>query len=172
MANSLNTITVNGVTYNAAAYDASQTKEVKKNDDLGKDAFLQLLVTQLKNQDPLAPQDNGEYIAELAQFSSLEQMTNVVSKLEDLGKIVDNIDSSVLIGQLSGMIGKGVDWVETVEEADADGNPISHQEAKSGVVAGVTIVEGNPSVSVDVNGQKYRVDISNIAQVYEIPASN
>ena len=172
MANALNTITVNGVTYNAAAYDASQTKEVKKNDDLGKDAFLQLLVTQLKNQDPLDPQDNGEYIAELAQFSSLEQMTNVVTKLEDLGKIVDNIDSSVLIGQLSGMIGKGVDWVETVEEADADGNPISHQEAKSGVITGVTIVEGNPSVSVDVDGQKYRVDISNIAQVYEIPASN
>ena len=171
MANALNTITVNGVTYNAAAYDASQTKEVKKNDELGKDAFLQLLVTQLKNQDPLDPQDNGEYIAELAQFSSLEQMTNVVSKLEDLGKIVDNIDSSVLIGQLSGMIGKGIDWVETVEEADADGNPISHQEAKSGVVSGVTIVEGNPSVSVDVDGQKYRVDISNIAQVYEIPAT-
>ena len=171
MANSLNTITVNGVTYNAAAYDATQTKEVKANDDLGKDAFLQLLVTQLKNQDPLDPQDNSEYIAELAQFSSLEQMTNVVSKLEDLGKIVDNIDSSVLIGQLSGMIGKGIDWVETVEEADADGNPLTHQEAKSGVVSGVTIVDGNPSVSVDVNGQKYQVDIANIAQVYEIPAT-
>ena len=159
MANALNTITVNGVTYNAEAYAATQTAEVKKNDDLGKDAFLQLLVTQLKNQDPLDPQDNGEYIAELAQFSALEQMTNVVSKLEDLGKIVDNIDSSVLIGQLSSMIGRGVDWVETIEEADAEGNPLTHQEAKSGVVSGVTMS----------GGKTYQVDISNIAQVYEMP---
>jgi flagellar basal-body rod modification protein FlgD len=39
---------------------------------LGKDAFLQLLVTQMKNQNPLDPQDNGEFVAQLAQFSSLE----------------------------------------------------------------------------------------------------
>ena len=106
MANSLNTITVDGVTYNAEAYAATQKTEAKKNDELGKDAFLQLLVAQLRNQDPLEPQDNSSYIAELAQFSSLEQMTNVVKNLEDMGKIVNNIDTSVLIGQLSGMIGK------------------------------------------------------------------
>ena len=98
MSSSFNTITVDGVTYDAAAYAATQKTEAKKNDDLGKDAFLQLLVTQLKNQDPLDPQDNSSYIAELAQFSSLEQMTNVVKNLEDLGKVVDNIDTSVLVG--------------------------------------------------------------------------
>ena len=129
MANSLNTITVDGVTYNSAAYDAANPKEEKKNDDLGKDAFLQLLVTQLKNQDPLNPQDNSSYIAELAQFSSLEQMTNVVKNLEDLGKVVGNIDTSVLVGQLSSMIGKQVDWSETINEADAEGNPIPKLDA-------------------------------------------
>ena len=77
MASALNTITVDGVTYNAEAYAATQKTETKKNDDLGEDAFLQLLVAQLKNQDPLDPQDNSSYIAELAQFSALEQMTNV-----------------------------------------------------------------------------------------------
>ena len=171
MANSLNTITVNGVTYNAEAYAASQPAEVKANDELGKDAFLQLLVTQLQHQDPLNPQDNGEYIAQLAQFSSLEQMTNVAKQLEELGTIVNNIDTSVLVGQLSGMIGKGLDWVETIDEADADGNPVSRQVNMSGVVAGVTIVEGNPSIVVESEGQRYQVDISNVAHVYELPAA-
>ncbi|MBZ9785002.1 flagellar hook assembly protein FlgD [Pseudomonas sp. REP124] len=44
---------------------------------LGKDAFLQLLVTQLKNQNPLEPQGNGEFVAQLAQFSSLEGITSL-----------------------------------------------------------------------------------------------
>lgn len=167
MANSMNTITVDGVTYNAAAYEASQTKEVKKNDDLGKDAFLQLLVTQLKNQDPLEPQDNSSYIAELAQFSSLEQMTNVASNLEDLGKVVGNIDTSVLVGQLSNMMGKQIDWIETINEADEEGNPISHEEKMTGIVSGVTIVDGTPSIVIEKDGEKYQVDISNVAHVYE-----
>ena len=172
MANSLNTITVDGVTYNSAAYEAANPKETKANDELGKDAFLQLLVTQLKNQDPLDPQDNSSYIAELAQFSSLEQMTNVVTNLEDLGKIVGNIDTSVLVGQLSSMIGKNIDWVETINEADEEGNPLTHQENMTGVVSGVTIVEGNPSIVVESGGEKYFVDISNVAHVYEeAPAS-
>ena len=167
MANSFNTITVDGVTYNADAYEASKTKETKKNDELGKQDFLQLLVTQLQNQDPLDPQDNSSYIAELAQFSALEQMTNVATNLEELGKVVGNIDTSVLVGQLSSMIGKNIDWVETINEADEEGNPISHNEAMSGVVSGVTIVEGVPSIVVDKDGEKYQVDISSVAHVYE-----
>lgn len=45
--------------------------------DLGKDAFLKLLVTQLQNQDPLEPQDNSAFIAQLAQFSSLESLQQI-----------------------------------------------------------------------------------------------
>lgn len=52
---------------------------VKKsgNADLGKDAFLQLLVTQLKHQDPLNPMDDKEFVAQLAQFTSLEQLMGI-----------------------------------------------------------------------------------------------
>ena len=55
-----------------------------KNDVLGKDAFLKLLVTQLQNQDPLNPLDDKEFIAQLAQFSSLEQMTNISEGIASL----------------------------------------------------------------------------------------
>lgn len=48
---------------------------------LGREAFLQLLTTQLAHQDPTSPQDDGEFIAQLAQFSSLEQLTNIQQTL-------------------------------------------------------------------------------------------
>lgn len=50
--------------------------------DLDKDAFLKLLTTQLSNQDPLSPMEDREFIAQLAQFSSLEQMTAMNKTLE------------------------------------------------------------------------------------------
>ena len=49
----------------------NQPKETKSN-ELGQTAFLELMITQLNNQDPLSPQDNTEFVAQLAQFSSLE----------------------------------------------------------------------------------------------------
>jgi flagellar basal-body rod modification protein FlgD len=58
---------------------------VDRRSQMGKDAFLQLLVTQLKNQDPTAPQDNGEFIAQLATFSSLEQLTQIQQTLQAIG---------------------------------------------------------------------------------------
>ena len=53
--------------------------------DLGQDAFLKLLTTQLQNQDPTKPQDNGEFIAQLATFSSLEKLTAISTKLDQIG---------------------------------------------------------------------------------------
>lgn len=54
----------------------------KRNKDLDKDAFLRLLTTQLANQDPLNPIEDREFIAQLAQFSSLEQMQNLNKNME------------------------------------------------------------------------------------------
>lgn len=127
---SLNTI--NGVSVN----DILSTTTSKANDELGKDAFLQLLVTQMQYQDPLDPQDNGEYIAQLAQFSSLEQMTNLNETLNTLSGIVNTMNTSVLVGQLSGFIGKNIEWT------DSEGN------TQSGVVDAVKIVDGQPYILV------------------------
>jgi flagellar basal-body rod modification protein FlgD len=57
----------------------------KRTDQMGRDAFLRLLTTQLAHQDPTAPQDNGEMIAQLAQFSSLEQLTQIQLTLDAIG---------------------------------------------------------------------------------------
>ena len=51
---------------------------------MGQDAFLKLLTTQLANQDPLEPQDNGEFLAQLAQFSSLEKLTSIETSIKEL----------------------------------------------------------------------------------------
>ena len=171
MANAFNTITVDGVTYDAAAYAAQQAANAAKEtkNDLDKDAFIKLLVTQLQYQDPLEPQENGEFIAQMAQFSSLEQMTNMATKLEDINTLVGNIDTSVLVGQLSGMIGQGVDWTHTVQTADEEGNPVTETSELSGVITGVTVSNGATKVTaLTEDGQAYQVEIGNINSVYAL----
>ncbi len=71
---------------------------------LGKDDFLNLLVAQLKNQDPLNPADSTEFTAQLAQFSSLEQLSNINENLEYLQGFQNSINNS----QAVSFIGKDV----------------------------------------------------------------
>jgi flagellar basal-body rod modification protein FlgD len=58
------------------------TAEATTSQSLGKDDFLRLLTTQLRNQDPLNPMENTEFVAQTAQFSSLEQLQNMNKSLE------------------------------------------------------------------------------------------
>ena len=165
MASILNTITVDGVTYNAADYASSQTEVVKATNDLDKDAFLQLLVAQIKYQDPLDPQENSSFVAELAQFSALEQMTNVATNLEDLSTVVNNMDTSVLVGQMSGMVGLNIDWDVSTGTFDDDGNEVT--ETRTGVISGVQIDDGVPTVMVQSGGTNYRLAIGDIGRIYQ-----
>lgn len=77
--------------FESKAEDAKQAKTSGSSQELGKDDFLRLLVSQLENQDPLNPSDPTEFTAQLAQYSSLEQMTNINENIEDLGGAKDEI---------------------------------------------------------------------------------
>ena len=76
-------MTANPLTAATLSAGSPQTDDTKK-DPLGRDAFLNLLVTQLQNQDPTQPQADGEFLAQLAQFSTLEQMQKMNDKLDAL----------------------------------------------------------------------------------------
>jgi flagellar basal-body rod modification protein FlgD len=60
-----------------------QKQEAGKTNEMGRNEFLKLLVAQLENQDPTEPQDNGEFVAQLAQFSSLEEAQKMSSSFEN-----------------------------------------------------------------------------------------
>ena len=88
-----------------------------KNDALGKDAFLQLLVTQMQNQNPLEPQDNGEFVAQLAQFSSLESMTNLTTTVDSIASLYQSsqaLQASSLVGR-SVIVNAGSTAVDTAK---------------------------------------------------------
>jgi flagellar basal-body rod modification protein FlgD len=79
-------VAIDGIgTNNSTSSDSTNSTAALKKTDLGKDAFLKLLVTQLQHQDPTQPQADGEFIAQLAQFSSLEQLTSMQTQLQKIG---------------------------------------------------------------------------------------
>jgi flagellar basal-body rod modification protein FlgD len=88
---------------------AALTGAVKKN--LGKEDFLKLLVTQLRNQDPMNPEDPKDFVAQLAQFSSLEQQINANDNLESLGKLFQTLKESQSMSQGVSLLGKKVTGV-------------------------------------------------------------
>ncbi len=73
----MTTNAIGGTTATGRTADAA----TPRRDGLGRDAFLKLLVTQLQHQDPTQPQADGEFLAQLAQFSSLEQLTEMQATL-------------------------------------------------------------------------------------------
>lgn len=79
-----------------------KTPEPKKNDELGKDAFLQLMIAQLQNQDPLSPAKGEDFIAQLAQFSSVEGIQNINSGIDELATAFRSsqaLEASALVGR-------------------------------------------------------------------------
>ena len=78
-------MSVSGISSNSgSSNDTTTGAAAGRETKLGQDAFMRLLTTQLANQDPLKPQDNGEFIAQLAQFSSLEKLTSIETSIKEL----------------------------------------------------------------------------------------
>jgi flagellar basal-body rod modification protein FlgD len=117
---------------------SSGAREVRG--ELGKNDFLQLLVTQLRFQDPLKPMEDKEFVAQLAQFSALEQMQNV------------GLSTSLTYGM--SLLNK------TVYAQDLYGNEVN------GLATSVRIADGKPMVKVSMpGGKQVEVEIGRIHQV-------
>ena len=121
---------------------------------MGKDQFLKILITQLQNQDPMQPMEDKEFIAQMAQFSSVEQLMNISTQLTSLNQS---------LGSASNLIGKSITWTDSTTLLPVSGT-VDSIVVKSGVnyaVVGdkkialteVTEVKIAPSaVNVDSNG--------------------
>jgi len=87
---------------NLRSFESTQQKEIKRTSVLGQEDFLKLLTTQLQHQDPMKPMENGEFMGQMAQFST-------VSGITEMGESIDNL-VSIYQGQKmsnsASMIGK------------------------------------------------------------------
>lgn len=123
-----------GATGEDYALPSGQARTVTKS--LDKDAFLRLLVEQLKNQDPMNPQDSSQFIAQLATFSSLEQLTTLNEGVQQMKLSQDMLQAAALIGK-------------QVVIAIEDGTV-------TGAVEKVAV--GSDNVTVFVDGNSYAID--------------
>lgn len=98
---------------NAISKDQKNNKKLKDN-ELGQDAFLKILTTQLQYQDPMSPMDNKDFIAQMAQFTSVEQMTAMSKNMSLSNEIADvtNVMLNDLKKQLVYTEGEGDDAKE------------------------------------------------------------
>jgi flagellar basal-body rod modification protein FlgD len=93
---------------------------------LGKDEFLKILMAQLKNQDPTDPLKDKEFIAQMAQFTSVEQLSNMSKELKLMRQS---------IGISSSLIGKEVDWTSTNDKGESVNG--------TGVVKSIIVKDGS-----------------------------
>jgi len=111
-------MTINSVSAETM-YVNQSTSPTKKT--LGKDEFLNLLVTQLQHQDPLNPMDSTAFTAQLAEFSALEQLHNVNSNLETLQTSQVSVENSQAVAYIGKQIMASGD---TVQMADGQADDI------------------------------------------------
>jgi flagellar basal-body rod modification protein FlgD len=119
-------IPISDVTSGALAAPAATRKT---GGELGKDDFMKLLVAQLKYQDPSSPSDPSAFMAQTAQFTMLEKLTNLADSQQQL------MAAELRFGA-SNLIGKAVSY------ADADGNETT------GIVSAATFTGSEPTVKV------------------------
>jgi len=89
---------------------------ISANQNLGKDDFLKILLAQLAHQDPSAPMEDKEFVAQMAQFSSLEQMTNMAADFAKMARMLKGTEASSALGKAV-EINLGDDTVQGVVRA-------------------------------------------------------
>jgi flagellar basal-body rod modification protein FlgD len=108
--------------------------------ELGKDDFLKILITQLQNQDPTKPMEDKEFISQMAQFSSLEQMTNMNQAFQDMAN-----------------------RMSAASAMDFLGRTVQYQEGENTISGTVDAVTGGDYPQLLVNGRYF--DVNDILQV-------
>ncbi|MBQ6515595.1 hypothetical protein IJI31_00285 [bacterium] len=143
---------------NESAYNKQVTRGAVNNEN-DKDMFLSLMLTQLKHQDPSEPMENTEWLSQLANYSSLEQMTQVNSNLEDMSKylstLTNDLSTNFSITQTLSLIGKEVDISYE--------NEYNETIRTTGKVTEASVYDGTGVVKV--NGEYY--SIANIQSIRE-----
>lgn len=111
-------------------YQLKQQTSGQGTSELGRNEFMELMLAQLKNQNPLEPQDNGEFISQLAQFSSLEEMQALSGTVQDVVgqfRSVQALQASTMVGKTvlvpsaTGVLGAEGDISGTIEVAASTG---------------------------------------------------
>lgn len=137
---------------NQTAYKQSNSERTTgmKNDS---NMFLNLMLAQLKSQDPTEPTDNTEWLSQLAQYSSLEQMTQMNSGLENCAKYISALYNDMSynseITQTLSMIGKDV-TLQIPDEKDS-----SKTTEVSGTVTEASFKDGSGKIKID--GKYYSI---------------
>jgi len=111
---------------------------------MGKDAFLKLLVAQLKNQDPLKPQDSSQFVAELAQFSSLEQAMAINDRLDVLALQNRGLANT----EVASLVGKNATVRGSVVTSDGTGVGVPLSFGLGGNADAVTVTVRNQAGEV------------------------
>ncbi|WP_027963191.1 flagellar hook assembly protein FlgD [Halalkalibacillus halophilus] len=133
---------------------ANNTQKREGNNELDRDSFLQILMTQLTNQDPLDPMDDKDFVAQMATFSQLEQTMNMSSNIE--GFMQQQSYSNFL--QYSNLIGQGVSYAEQ----DSQGSMIGEGTARVDSVR----KEGDDILVSLSNGKE--ISASQVIQIGEV----
>jgi flagellar basal-body rod modification protein FlgD len=137
-----------------ASAGASLTGSISQT--MNKDDFLKLLVTQLQYQDPMSPEDPKDFVAQLAQFSSLEQQINSNTNLENLSKAISSLQQSQSMAQGVSLLGKTVKGSGnqlTVVGGKAMGAAYSLPKTAKQVAVGIFDSSGNQVAVVNLGSQ-------------------
>ncbi|RFU61530.1 flagellar hook assembly protein FlgD [Peribacillus glennii] len=144
-----------------SSYQAKQRKT--GSDILGKDDFLKILMTQLQNQDPMNPMQDKDFVAQMATFSTLEQITNMGKSID---KFVQMEQQNKLISY-NQFVGKNVTWHKIVPSEDPNGQPTV--ENGTGLVTSIEFKDDSVYLLLE-DGTK--LEPGNISQVNQPGPAN
>ncbi len=125
-----------------AATAANPTSQIVKDSSLGKEDFLTLLVAQLQNQDPLNPDEPTEFTAQLAQFSSLEQLFNLNDNVEQMAASVQSTDKMGVLDT----IGKNVAYKTSSFDYNGDGAEIGYSLDANATQVKIYLKQGGSTI--------------------------